>query len=148
MFCFGITSPVFQGGVTDGWRLAIENIPLINDRIEAWRYGPSIPQLYQYMVKSRNKSEERVVHKIGPKIKLFNQAVHKDLLDGVWRIYKDFSSVQLANLCNSENSAFNIVKREVILKESLSGPEIHNDIIRKHYIGLLNKRASYQDYQI
>lgn len=135
--------------ISHGWRLAIENIPLISDRIEACRYGPSIPELYNYLTESKNNLEERVIYKIGPKNKLFNQAVHKDLLDDVWRIYKDFSSIQLANLCNNEKSAFHIVKREVSIETVISGPEIHNDIIRKHYIELLDKRMkNIEDYQI
>ena len=33
--------------IAHGWNLAINDRPLINDRVEAWRYGPVIPKIYQ-----------------------------------------------------------------------------------------------------
>src|SRR5437660_9090573 len=35
--------------IAHGWMLALYQRPLITDRIEAWKYGPVIPQLYQDM---------------------------------------------------------------------------------------------------
>jgi uncharacterized phage-associated protein len=33
--------------IAHGWHMAIENQDLFNNRIEAWKYGPVIPDLYQ-----------------------------------------------------------------------------------------------------
>ena len=125
--------------ISHGWRLALENIPLIKDKIEAWKYGPSIPYMYRLFLKSKNKSDERIIYKIEPLFNFIKYQIQTDLLDDVWRVYGDFSSIQLANICNDENSAYNVIKREVDLNKIYIGPEIHNDIIRKHYMELLKR---------
>src|SRR5687768_9300066 len=39
-----------------GWYLAITNQPLINEAIEAWRFGPVIPSLYHSLKHSGNQA--------------------------------------------------------------------------------------------
>ena len=33
--------------IAHGWSLGLDNRPLVTDRIEAWRHGPVLPDLYQ-----------------------------------------------------------------------------------------------------
>ncbi|MDC4872757.1 DUF4065 domain-containing protein, partial [Acinetobacter baumannii] len=33
--------------IAHGWMLALFNRPLFNEKVEAWKYGPVIPELYE-----------------------------------------------------------------------------------------------------
>ena len=38
----------------NGWHLAIKGVPLINEQVEAWRFGPVIPSLYTHFERMGN----------------------------------------------------------------------------------------------
>jgi uncharacterized phage-associated protein len=97
-----------------GWCLALKDSPLITERIEAWRYGPVVRELYSafrdagsgpithpayeavirsgevgfYVPNIDEEGEDRRVDKV----------FAKDLLEEIWKVYGDFSATQLSNL--------------------------------------------------
>lgn len=76
-----------------GWTLALLDRPLINDRVEAWEYGPVIPSLYWahrpdgiYDIQPLDIYEEP----LGPEIEA--------ILDRVDEMYQGLSAAQLSRL--------------------------------------------------
>jgi uncharacterized phage-associated protein len=93
-----------------GWYLALYNEPLLDEKIEAWRYGPVVPSLYHefkfygsgnidYATDIDAGDGFRI---ITPKIP--NDRMLKAFLDRVWEVYGDFSAVQLSNMTHEPNS--------------------------------------------
>lgn len=39
--------------IAHGWMLALYDKPLISDEVQAWKFGPVIPELYRYVAKFR-----------------------------------------------------------------------------------------------
>jgi uncharacterized phage-associated protein len=122
-----------------GWHLALRDAPLINERIEAWEYGPVIPTLYGQFKKFGNgKITERALkfEFDGRKIlykpsSLDSQADEnanqftKPLLDRIWEVYGKLSGIQLSNVTHADGSPWAITfsrnpgRRHLVIDDDL-----------------------------
>ena len=76
-----------------GWLLAINDRPLILDRIEAWEYGPVIPAVYHAF-------RPQGIYDLSP-LPMYEREIEPDvanLLEEVYSLYKDVPATQLSNL--------------------------------------------------
>ncbi|HEX5482760.1 MAG TPA: type II toxin-antitoxin system antitoxin SocA domain-containing protein [Terriglobia bacterium] len=96
-----------------GWCLALKNAPLINERIEAWRYGPVIRSLYNTF---RDAGSGPITHPaydarmIDHRLTIYAPSIedpeegpaerefYRELLNEIWKVYGDFTAVELSNL--------------------------------------------------
>jgi uncharacterized phage-associated protein len=97
-----------------GWCLGLENAPLVTERIEAWRYGPVIRELYSAF---RDVGSRAITHPAydvlfrddefvfnAPSIDdeeedgQVDREFARRLLDEIWKVYGGFSGIQLSNL--------------------------------------------------
>jgi uncharacterized phage-associated protein len=87
-----------------GWYLALQNEPLLDERVEAWRYGPVVPSLYhEFKSYGRGAISEYATELdvssnfdwITPKVP--DEPRLKEFLDKVWEVYSPFSAIQLSN---------------------------------------------------
>ena len=104
--------------IAHGWWLGFTEKPLINEQVEAWKFGPVIPSLYHEfkhfgMSPITSKAtelefpsweyEEVPVPSGGEVIKL---------LDAVWESYGKYNGVQLSNLTHITGSPWERTKKE------------------------------------
>ena len=120
--------------IAHGWYLAItDGKPLIEEKAEAWKYGPVISTLYdRFRIYGRG-----VITEI-PKVDTTNIS-DKDIviLDDVWNNYGDKSGVQLSGKTHEPNTPWSKVwekAKETTKKEDLIIP---NSLIMQHYKNLL-----------
>jgi uncharacterized phage-associated protein len=122
-----------------GWCLALKDSPLITERIEAWRYGPVVRELYGAF---RDAGSGPITHpayeaifkngKIGFYIPNIDEededeGVDKDfvknLLDEIWKVYGGFSAIQLSNLTHEPGTpwseTWSASKRNTIISDEL-----------------------------
>lgn len=82
-----------------GWYLATYGKPLIDEKIEAWAFGPVIPSIYHAFKKyGVNYITERC---------LFDGELNKEIkeyLDIIYEEYNKFTAVQLANITHEDGS--------------------------------------------
>ena len=121
--------------IAHGFALAILNRDLFKDRIEAWKYGPVIPELYhatkQY---GRNPIPASKIKDEEPSV------VDKEtraLLEDVFAKYGHLSAFALSNLTHRPGSPWDLVYRDGYMNI-----EIPDDIIRQHYREKLDAHAS------
>ena len=129
--------------IAHGWHLAILDKPLITDRVEAWLYGPVIPELYHEfkhygMLPIEGLATEyeplfedgRLVDAklVRPKIDS-NDKPTRDFLNRVWEVYKDFTAIQLSNMTHEKGSPWD----SVFYGAPNSKPTIENETIKAHY---------------
>ncbi|MET3946830.1 putative phage-associated protein [Arthrobacter sp. UYCu512] len=81
---------------SQGWHLAWEGEPLFNARIEAWRLGPVVRELYAYhRLESSVDSWEK-----GDASQL--SRAERSVIDDVLAAYKNMSGLQLSELTHQE----------------------------------------------
>jgi uncharacterized phage-associated protein len=97
-----------------GWCLALRDIPLVVQRIEAWRYGPVIRELYTAF---RDAGSDPITHpaydvvlrdrQLSLRPRTFDTEEEdgrlsrddaRRLVEQVWKVYGEFSGIQLSNL--------------------------------------------------
>jgi uncharacterized phage-associated protein len=111
-----------------GWHLFFLNAPLISQDIEAWKYGPVIPEVYSEFREFKGNPITRLA--TVPPTSLMPTEIQQRLLDNVWRTYKDKGSIYLSMLTHESGSAWEITRRNC---NSWYSPVIPNDLIRAEF---------------
>lgn len=116
--------------IAHGWNLGYFDGPLINEKVEAWRYGPVIKSLY-HALKKYGKS---AVRELLP-ASVFTNRVDSEvdpqtqkLLDKVWEGYGHLSGVKLSQMTHMPGSPWHTVWHP-----GDSSAPISDDVIRSFY---------------
>jgi uncharacterized phage-associated protein len=108
------------------------NKGIFSDRIEAWKYGPVIPSLYQATKQfGRSEIPLNLVDENSP------SSVSDDIqtfLDDVVAKYSHLSGIQLSNLTHLSGTPWHQV-----YEPNVSNKEISDDLIKQHYVAKLNE---------
>jgi len=87
-----------------GWSLALRGEPLINDDIEAWKYGPVVPRLYHEFKKYGATAIKAPAN--APDVEIDPET--KGLLQAVWKRYSKFTGIQLSTLTHEPGYAWDL----------------------------------------
>lgn len=115
--------------IAHGYSLGYRSTPLIKNRIEAWRYGPVIPDLYQSIKHFRSSPVEEVMLSDGCEI----SDDDKDFLKAVYGAYGKFNGIKLSEMTHRDGTPWDQVYQPLIF-----GKRISNDLIEDHYKKLLD----------
>lgn len=108
--------------ICHGWMLGLHGRPLVSEPIQAWKYGPVIPDLYHaYKRYGGNNIAERPSGEPSG----FDED-EKTVMSEVLERYGDFTGVQLSALTHKAGTPWDITWKS---KASL----ISNDLIEEHY---------------
>jgi uncharacterized phage-associated protein len=116
--------------ISHGWSFPINNSPLIGDRIEAWQYGPVVPDLYHALKGFRS---EPVTNPI-PDGSLPLTDTETRLVDAVHASYGRYSGGQLSAMTHRPGTPW------AQAWERGRNSEITNDMIEDHYRKLAIER--------
>lgn len=112
--------------ISHGWMLGLYGFPLINDKVEAWKYGPVIPDLYRAIKKYR---DNHIIHYIDvPPYSEDLEEIELDLIDQVYNIYGNKNGIYLSTLTHQKGTPW-----EAVYKNGVNGIKIPNDLIESHY---------------
>lgn len=89
-----------------GWYLAFFDKSLLSEEIQAWKYGPVIPSVYNEF-KAYGNSPISSSFRISSAEMVFNPEVQR-FLDFVWKIYKKYTAIELSNLTHVRKSPWEI----------------------------------------
>lgn len=107
--------------LSHGWTLGLYGRPLIKQDVEAWKYGPVIPELYQAIKQYRSSP----VREISCKKEKIDERF-ADVINQVYKIYGSFTGIELSMLTHEKNSPWEITWN--------SGKSIiSNDLIAYYY---------------
>ena len=95
-----------------GWCLALANKPLINEKVEAWQYGPVVGSLYREFKKYGNEGitspavefKHLEGFKFANVIPTVEDEDTKKLLNKIWEIYGGYTGWQLSNATHLEGT--------------------------------------------
>ena len=117
--------------ISHGWALAVLKEDLFSDRIEAWKFGPVIPGLYQATKQyGRNTIPLDLIDE-GSKSNV-NDNVRVFLEDVVSK-YGNLNGIQLSNLTHRPGTPW-----EQVYRDGMMNIEIPDNVIRDHYVEKLN----------
>jgi uncharacterized phage-associated protein len=120
--------------IAHGWMLAIYKKPLVSDRIEAWQYGPVLPDLYQSMKQYGGGSiTGEVPHGNADELDAQQKLLAKQLFD----IYAKFNGIQLSELTHQSGTPWH----QTWAAAGKNSP-ISNDLIAEHYRQLWHERTA------
>lgn len=119
--------------ISHGWYLGLEDSPLIDDKIEAWKYGPVVPKIYHSF---KHYGNEQITN-LDFDIQTFSYLQPNDnrivaFLKKIWEVYNPFTALQLSAMTHEINSPWDIVWNQQNGKAKFSA-EIPNDIIKNYY---------------
>ena len=133
--------------LSHGYTLVITNEPLISDKVEAWKYGPVIPTVYDALslygsvqvdslhycctpLSSTDKIKERIEY-LGER---FGEE-EKEVIDCIVELYKDWTGGQLITLMHRNDTPWS----QHYVKGSV-GVEIPDESTKKYYKRLVDER--------
>lgn len=118
--------------IAHGWSLALRDVDLFKNRIEAWKYGPVIPDLYQATKQyGRNPMPLEL---IGGDDDFPVGVEDKKFLEEIFEAYGHLDGIKLSYLTHQAGTPWTKV-----YAPSLNA-EISDALIAEHYKGLLSER--------
>jgi uncharacterized phage-associated protein len=120
--------------IAHGWHLAIRDSGLFNERIEAWKYGPVIPDLYYATRKyGRSAIPFELILDEDPEL----PGEIRRFLEDVVNKYGNLSGIALSSLTHQTGTPWD----KVYIDGEL-GIEIPEYLIAEHYKEMLRERGS------
>jgi uncharacterized phage-associated protein len=130
-----------------GWYLAITGQRLIDERIEAWQWGPVIPSIYKEFRRFGSSpvtdQAKKVMFRDG-KAGLFPVSVQSDnpnedafalkVIKRVWDIYGKYSASALSNMTHAPNSPWTRKS-----DKEIKGTDIPDQLILEYFRELASK---------
>ncbi|MGV3769576.1 MAG: Panacea domain-containing protein [Sphingobium phenoxybenzoativorans] len=121
--------------IAHGFSLAINRRPLLNESVEAWRYGPVVPSLYRKLKSYGSNGVSRPIAPFfsGLRTEQLDQE-DRDLIDEVFAKYGKFSGTQLSHLTHRPGTPW-----AETYEPNVYGVDIDDAVIRTHYATLINR---------
>lgn len=119
-----------------GWMLGLYSRPLIQEPVQAWKYGPVIPELYQSLKVYRDAPVPcpLPVHQNVEPLDVYEST----MVDQVMQMYGDRSGIALSQITHAPNTPWSMTFRGDTL-----GSVIPNDLIMNHYQQLYTERTAH-----
>lgn len=119
--------------IAHGWSFPVLGADLFRDRIEAWKYGPVIPDLY-HATKHYGRAPIPL-ELVGDADTTVTDAKTREYLENVFDLYGGLSGTALSNLTHKSGTPWDQVYRDGVFNI-----EIPDYLIRKHYKELYRER--------
>lgn len=121
--------------IAHGWMLGLYSRPLISDNVEAWRYGPVIPSVYQSIKQFRNTPVSGIAGVAPAPL----DDAEKDIVNQVLDIYGDKTGITLSAITHQSGTPW-----DKTWNSSGKNAVISNDVIETHYAELYDKAQKTQ----
>ncbi|KAB7669204.1 Panacea domain-containing protein [Plesiomonas shigelloides] len=121
--------------IAHGYKLAIsQGQPLINDQVNAWKFGPVIPSLYHILKMWRGSPIPKNMLSMFSKHEPISDA-DNDLIGAVYQAYGNMNGIELSELTHKNNTPWEQIWRNA--GSNSSGAIIPDELIKKYYCGFL-----------
>jgi uncharacterized phage-associated protein len=119
--------------ISHGWNLAINDAPLISDKIEAWKYGPVMPSLQSLFEGYNLRKDDKVQNFPMEEINCIRPN-HRILLNKVYAKHKHVFSKDLTALMHKEDTPWYKVWDNSAGKDKPIG----DSLTKEHYSKQIN----------
>ena len=120
--------------IAHGWHLEMRDRPLFSNKIQAWQYGPVIPEVYNAFRAQGVQAKAPV--SVPPNLDEID-ADSSGLLEQIYQNYGSLDAFQLSDLTHVPGGPWDVASKQ----HGYYAP-IHDEEIREHYV---QKRARAND---
>ncbi len=116
-----------------GWHLAVHGEPLLDERVEAWTYGPVVSSIY-HAVKRHGAAPIRqpiLQYMQAPSI-ADPQALR--LLKRVWDVYRRYSAVELSRMAHDPQGPWHRTWEGEARRGAIKSVDIPDDQIKDYFV--------------
>ena len=121
--------------IAHGWNLALRDVPLVRERVEAWRYGPVIADLYHGVKRWGAGPVRKRLPGYGASEQGFSPE-EEELVSDVLAVYRDLTGLELSNLTHRRGTPWFKVYYEQGGKDRRH-VAIPNSLIKEYFESLL-----------
>lgn len=120
-----------------GWHLAIHGQPLLDERVEAWQYGPVIPSIYHAVKRHGAGPIDFPIFQLartGPVPPTVTDPGVLRLLGRVWEVYREYSGPDLSKMAHDPQGPWHGVWEGDAQRGKVKGVDIPDGIIREYFV--------------
>ena len=107
-----------------GFYLAVKEKPLVNEKIEAWQYGPVVPLIYHRFKNWGNSPIRRVLIEKSDNLLISEDVV--EFLDLVWHKFAGYSASELVDMSHEKDGPWH---KSIEKSKALVGFVVPNIVI-------------------
>ena len=115
--------------LSHGWMLGLYNQALSAQPVEAWRYGPVIPDIYHGLKRHGNRPIHEMMNVPDEQF----AELEEDIINQVWEIYSKYTGIELSQITHADRTPWHETWSQYG-KNAI----IPNPLIRDHYAGLVD----------
>lgn len=113
--------------IAHGWMLALHHRPLIKDEVQAWQYGPVIPNLYNAIRRYRSLPVEHITGLPDENL----DSDERSIVRQTFEIYGSLTGPALSRMTHAKDTPW-----DMTYEPGSFGITIPNDLIEDHYSSL------------
>lgn len=142
-----------------GWYLALTNQPLVDEQVEAWKFGPVFPSLYQqfkeygggailgrarewHLDVNPATGRKTILRQVVPTLDDDPDATHREhaktIVKRVWDVYGSWSALQLSQLTHVPGGPWEITRSK---NPDRLGTDIPDTLIRAEFLRKAGQKA-------
>jgi uncharacterized phage-associated protein len=121
--------------IAHGWYLGLNGTALLDEGVEAWRYGPVVPSVYREFKKYGNNQISQLGYIFTDQMQIVTPMADENkiqFLDKIWDVYKKYNGLELSTLTHEPGTPWDIVWNTENGKD-IQGAIIRNNLIEQHY---------------
>jgi uncharacterized phage-associated protein len=139
-----------------GWYLATMNEPLLREPFEVWKYGPVIARVYEEFRHFRNERITELMSEIHREKDdwvmekpVVNDKETREILDAVWKIYADFTPLELSALTHKPGSPWEqVVKKYGGIGKVPYNRDLDEQTVKEYFTNLLESVGKKRQQEI
>jgi uncharacterized phage-associated protein len=120
-----------------GWMLGLYGRPLIKEDVQAWKYGPVIPELYQSLKVYCDGQVPRPLSIAAPCLEELD-VYESTMVDQVMQMYGKQSGIALSQITHAADTPWSLT-----FQGDQLGQVISNDLIMDHYQRIYTERTQH-----
>ncbi len=116
-----------------GWHLAVHGQPLLDERVEAWTYGPVISSIYHAVKRHGSAPIRRPIYQYMQAPDVTDPRARR-LLKRVWEVYGGYSAVELSRMAHDPNGPWHRAWEGEARRGAVKGVDIPDGQIRDYFV--------------
>lgn len=120
-----------------GWHLAVRGEPLLDERVEAWPYGPVIPSIYHEVKRHGAAPIDFPIFQYARRGRQAPEVTDpevRELLQRVWEVYGRYSAVELSRMAHDPDGPWHRTWEGEAQRGAIKGVDIPDDEIRDYFV--------------